>query len=118
MALIQHLLGNAQFPGPLGDGHPAPVVFQEHIVSAVVVLSLGIRPSAVLWTVISVGVDSVYGQLVRIAVRYRPVMECLEIQPFIADSDSATSISGIALHMGIRASMNHRKPRRIDAGMT
>ena len=91
------------------------IVFLLSFSSPVVYLFFPRCPSAVVWLVVPVNVDPVYGQIVSVSVGQSPVAENRIIMPFLTDSDSATAVILVSLEVGISAPVVHISPYPVQS---
>mgnify|MGYP000468100555 CR=1 FL=1 len=95
----------------LGHFVGKPTVRQFDIVPLISGLNISCGPSAVVRPVISIVVDPVYGQRVRVPIGYSPIAERLiAISPRCVNSDAATSIVHPSEVVRVGASVQHTAP--------
>lgn len=101
----------------LGDLSPRNAIVVSVDKSAVLrLLSCG-GPSAVLWAVATIVIDSVDGQMVFVPIAKRPFFERVEVTPLPANRNSPATPFGITRVIW-RASGAHVYPNRINPSPT
>jgi hypothetical protein len=74
-------------------------------------------PSAIVGRVWAVIIDALDGQVFSVAIRHRPIAEGNEIDPLVAEGNSATAVVVKPLFVGICAAVLDAAPDRIKAGI-
>lgn len=101
---------------PLGQGRRLPVVRQDSVVAAVIILLLACGPSAVRRLVVPVGVDSVERHPVwALPHIFKEGQE--RVSPPLAHRYPATAIHGIASCPGVVAPTFHGDPGVVRGGL-
>lgn len=115
-ARVEGLNGDPSVGSPICQRHRSSVVRNCLSVATISALFSRSRPSAVLWAIVAVIVNAVYG--VSSAGPFAEIgYEVLEASsPPLAHFDSTTTVSGEGCTIHIFASLNHTRPDRVFSG--
>ena len=105
---LNHTAGNPNAVAPIGKRKRDAVVRNEAVVRPVPRLSFDIRPSAILWRVRTVVVDSVKRTAERRRAHVR--VEVVGVEPPFAHGNTAPAVVLPVLVRRVRAAMDHLRP--------
>jgi len=80
------------------------------------VFSLGDKP-AVIRVIVAIVVNPIYLKAGAVSVGDCPIVECLIVQPFIAEADPAPAIVPVALGVRVSAPPSHSAPDPVNLAL-
>jgi len=116
-SVVDCLPADSEFPSPLRKGQLNPVLLIESASARIAHLSLRFGPLAVVLAIRNVVIFSINRMFGRWAFAH-VIKEALEVQPFVANGNSASSVSLPPFGFGVEATSHHVAPRRVGSRAT
>ena len=110
-SVIESAISESKFFCPLWDGLCSSVECQFAVIPSVVVLLFPCNPSAILWAIVSIDINSVKGEVITVSISNRPFTEGIGVfLPFFAHRNPSATISAEGFVVLVVAPCLHRIP--------
>jgi len=75
------------------------------------------NPLAVFWAIVTIGINSIYRQIIGVSRFLRPKHKRHKVQPIIANSDSSPTVSRVIFGVFVKAPIFHSMPDAIKSSL-